>query len=294
MLTLVSALPATQGTGSYCDSSGCTYYARDFSAYYEGAFRLIHNPSHVYAFGNVTGDYPIPPNSKHYRYSPFFLLLIVPLLALSYHDALVAFDLVQFALLPLLAYVVYRIFVSIPTGGGRTVRRTWLGLLLLALFVVLLQPFVLPPSGFTYWSWSYWWQWAEGQARVLQTLFIALAVLFVQTKPRASGLFLTLSSFDPRMTLAALPLVVYLGWKGRSLGRFGIGLLVSSAVVYTPTLLYSGLAGQFYASILGHNPYTFFAYEWIPFLAIAFLTFAILSLDILAGGFPRRRQAVTA
>jgi hypothetical protein len=46
--------------------------ARDFSAYYIGAWRLIHNPTAIYYGGTQPGDYPIYPKPKAYKYLPSF------------------------------------------------------------------------------------------------------------------------------------------------------------------------------------------------------------------------------
>ena len=103
-LILIYAIPETKGIELYCDSSGCTYYARDFSAYYEGTWRLIHNPSTVYQHGNATSDYLISTTPKDFRYIPFFLIFIIPFLALDYHNALLTFNLIQFVLLPFITF----------------------------------------------------------------------------------------------------------------------------------------------------------------------------------------------
>lgn len=52
-------------------------FAADFSAYYQVAYRLIHNPSQIYNWGTLAGDYPIV-NSMGYKYMPSFLILILP------------------------------------------------------------------------------------------------------------------------------------------------------------------------------------------------------------------------
>jgi hypothetical protein len=78
--TLLFALPLTTGTQVFSDShAGCLTVARDFSAYYEAAYRFIFNPTQVYHEGNVSGDHPILPNPQNFSYSPFYLpLFIVP------------------------------------------------------------------------------------------------------------------------------------------------------------------------------------------------------------------------
>jgi len=80
--------------------------AKDFSAYYIGAWRLIHDPSKVYTRGLINdGEYQIYPQPQAYKYLPSFLMVVFPFLSLSYHDALIAFDAFQFMLLPLMAFL---------------------------------------------------------------------------------------------------------------------------------------------------------------------------------------------
>ena len=83
--------------------------ARDFSAYYIGEWRLFHNPTKIYAGGAYPGDYQILPQPQTFKYTPSFLILFAPFLALSYQNALTAFDIVQLALIPALAFFVYKI-----------------------------------------------------------------------------------------------------------------------------------------------------------------------------------------
>lgn len=84
--------------------------AKDFSAYYIGAWRLLHNPSQVYTRGLVSdGEPQIYPQPQGYMYTPSFLLFILPSLSLDYHDALAVFDGLQFALLPLMAFLIYKL-----------------------------------------------------------------------------------------------------------------------------------------------------------------------------------------
>ncbi len=82
--------------------------ARDFSAYYIGEWRLFHNPTKIYWGGAQPGDYQILPKPQTFKYTPSFLILFAPFLALSYQDALIAFDIVQLALIPALAFFVYK------------------------------------------------------------------------------------------------------------------------------------------------------------------------------------------
>ncbi|MDA4112217.1 MAG: hypothetical protein OK439_06725 [Thaumarchaeota archaeon] len=278
-LTLLSALPETTGTQPYCQAGGCITVARDFSAYYEGAHRFLYNPSQVYILGNVSGDTPILPNPQNYRYSPFFLpIFIVPLtLLFSYQNALRFFDLLQFLLLPLIAYLLYEIFLLF--SPKRVMDKRTAAFLSVALLFVLLQPLVFPLSNFTLWSWSYWRLWEQGQARVLQTLFLVLSFYLLLKKSKFSGLAFVLSSFDPRMSILALPLMVYLGLKLKNLRQLTLSTFLSFAVIYVPTFLYANLWQQFYDSIF-LNTISIYSYEWIPLLTVIFLTFGVVALDL--------------
>ena len=50
--------------------------ARDFSAYYIGAWRLVHNPSQIYSRVFQQGDYQITPRACDFKYPPSFLLIV--------------------------------------------------------------------------------------------------------------------------------------------------------------------------------------------------------------------------
>ena len=85
------------------------YLSRDFSAYYLGEWRLFHNPTEIYYPGPLPGDYQILPHPQAFKYAPSFLVLFTPILALNYQNALDAFDLLQVALIPVLAFFVYKL-----------------------------------------------------------------------------------------------------------------------------------------------------------------------------------------
>jgi hypothetical protein len=167
--------------------------AKDFSAYYIGAWRMLHNPSQVYTRGLVNdGEIQIYPQPQGYMYTPSFLLFILPFLSLDYHDGLVVFDAVQFALLPLMAFLLYNLL-----------SKRNLAVVIVVMAIVCL-PFPLPHWGpFA----SYFWQWAEGQAKVFETFLYLLAFyLGSRGKPYLSGITFGLAAFDPRFALLSLPL----------------------------------------------------------------------------------------
>jgi hypothetical protein len=278
-LTLLSALRSTSGTQELCEPSGCIMVARDFSAYYEGAYRFINNPSQVYHQGSVSGDYTIFPNPQYFRYSPFFLpLFIVPFVILfNYHNALIAFDSFQFALLPIIAYILFLIMKN-AYGKNMFLRKETFALFSVTLWFALLQPLVPSVSNLTFWSWSYWRLWVEGEARVLQTLLIVLTFYLILRDSKYSGLTFVLGSFDPRMSLISLPLIFYLCRKRRNLRKFALSTLVSFVGIYVPTLLYANLGTQFFSTIL-INDFAIYSYEWIPILTIISLAITIIYSD---------------
>ena len=70
-------------------------FARDFSAYYIGEWRLFHNPTQIYYGGLIRRDLLILPRAQTFKYTPSFLILFAPFFALSYANALAAFDMLQ-------------------------------------------------------------------------------------------------------------------------------------------------------------------------------------------------------
>src|ERR1700730_8262166 len=94
------------------DSGCCSNYplAKDFSAFYVGAWRLFRNPGEIYFHGYLNdGEIQILPQPEQFKYLPSFLLLVAPLLVLNYPQALVAFDIIQFLMLPLVGLLVYKL-----------------------------------------------------------------------------------------------------------------------------------------------------------------------------------------
>jgi hypothetical protein len=162
--TFVVAYPET-----YTPSPGITApginLAKDYSAYYIGAWRLWHNPSQIYHFGALDGAEPVtPPYPQAYKYLPSFLLIISPMLTLNYQQALLAFDIVQFMLLPAVAFFLYRLL-----------NTKHLAVVIAVSVLALLLPFPTANWGL---SPSYFWQWGEGQAKVLVTFLLLLSFYF--------------------------------------------------------------------------------------------------------------------
>lgn len=271
LLTFVAAYPETQRIDPGCCSDRSL--AKDFSAFYVGAWRLLFDPHNVYTPGAVNDGGPIiAPQPESYKYLPSFLLMVVPLLALAYQQALTAFDVFQFLLLLPIAWLVYKLV------GEK-------GLLVTALVavVVLLQPSPVP-----HWSLSatYYWQWAEGQSKVLETFFILLSFYLGKAgRPVLSGAILALSAFDPRFTLVALPL--FITYNRTSLkaasAACALALLLTNAALLLP-----GVGSGFVAMVLNSGLSTpLYYYALIPLLSVVALT--VVNLGEVVAAFRRPR-----
>ena len=168
LYTFAVAYPETYTISPGINTSG-TILAKDFSAYYMGAWRLWNNPAHIYNFGALNdGEPTILPHPEEYKYLPSFLLIITPFLSMNYQQALLAFDIAQFALLPVMAYILYKLLGNKP-----------LAVTFVVMIIALLLPFPTSKWGF---SLSYYWQWGEGQAKVFDHFPFAAQLLL--WKPR--------------------------------------------------------------------------------------------------------------
>jgi hypothetical protein len=263
LFTFIAAYPQTLTTAPLPGAWGNpTPLAKDFSAYYIGAWRLVHDPSQVFTLGFVNdGEPSIYPHPEPYKYLPSFLLLIAPLLLVSYQRALTIFDVFQLLLLPLIACMTYKL-----------VNKKGVAVTLIVSVLVLLQPSPLP-----HWSFSvtYYWQWAEGQAKVFETFLLLLSFYLGSIgKPRLSGVALALSAFDPRFAIVALPLFVMYN-KDKILAS--VTTLVGTLVVSNVMLLYPGLGAGFLAMSSGSGITTpLYPYALIPLLTV-------LSISVLNG-----------
>jgi hypothetical protein len=251
--TAIAAYPET-----YTPSPGITtngdLLAKDFSAYYVGAYRLWNTPAQIYSLGALGGSEPLtPPHPEAYKYLPNFLLVATPFLALPYQQALWAFDIIQFALLPLMAYLIYKLLDDKHPA---------------VIFAVLVVVLLLPFPG-TQWGLfpSYYWQWGEGQAKVFLTFLLLLSFYFgKQNKPVLSGLAFAFGFFDPRFGLLAIPLYVMYNrrhLKAAALSALGF-LGLSNAM-----LLYPGLGSAFLSMVFGAGLTTpLYYYALIPLLTL--------------------------
>jgi len=268
LVVFAAAYPETKAIDSGCCSN--RPLARDFSAYYIGAWRLFNDPGKVYTAGYVPdGEYQVLPQPEQYKYMPSFLFLVSPLLSLPYQTALSAFDLFQLLLLPLIALLVYELTKEKGLVAG----------VLVAAVALLL------PSPTAHWSLSaaYYWQWGEGQSKVLDTFLLLLSfVLGKVGRPYLSGIVFGIATYDPRFALISLPLyVMYNRTKLRSALISGIVTFVAS----NATLLVPGVGSGFLSMLTSSGLDTpwYYYYSLIPILTVASLT--LLNFDRIVSAF---------
>lgn len=270
LFTFTQAYPEIFRVDSGCCSTHLL--AKDFSAYYVGAWRLFHDTKNVYASGSLSDGGPsIYPMPESFKYLPSFLLIISPFLLLSYLNALVAFDIFQLLLLPIMAFMIYYLVRS--KGAAAT---------LVVAVVVLLQPSPVAQWGL---SASYYWQWAEGQAKVLETfLLIASFYLGAKAKPLLSGGVFGLAWYDPRFALISVPLfLVYNRRNLRGPASSAVVVVLASNFAF----LFPGVASGFVAMMLNSGVTTLpYYYSFIPLLTVACLS-AVNAKEI-KGLFHRR------
>jgi hypothetical protein len=184
--------------------------------------------------------------------------MVAPLLVLGYQQALTAFDVIQFLLLPLVALLVYKL-----------VGEKGLAVTVVVAVLVLLQPLPLP-----HWSISasYYWQWAEGQSKVLDTFLILLSLYLGKVRrPALSGVVLALSAFDVRFAVLALPLFV----MNRTSLRRALLALVGAFLVSNAMLLYPGIGYGFLTMLVTTGLTTpLYYYALIPLVTILSITAA--------------------
>jgi hypothetical protein len=275
LYTFMAAYPQTYMTTSGINASG-SVLAKDFSAYYMGAWRLWNNPAHIYNFGRLNdGEPAILPHPEEYKYLPSFLLIVSPLLSLNYQQALLVFDMVQFMLLPLMAYIIYKLL------DNKHVAVTYA-----VMVVALLLPFPSPNWGF---SLSYYWQWGEGQAKVFVTFLLLLSFYFgKKDMPIFSGIALAFGFFDPRFGLLALPLFIM--YNRKSLKAASVSATVS-LVASNLMLLYPGMASNFLNMVFSSAVTTpFYYYALIPFFSL--ISLIIVNFKELAATFGYKRISV--
>jgi len=253
LYTFIVAYPETYTITAGINNTG-TPLAKDFSAYYMGAWRLWNNPSHIYNFGILHDGEPIIlPHPEEYKYLPSFLLIVSPLLSLNYQQALLSFDIIQFMLLPLMAYLLYKLLENKP-----------LAVTIAVMIIALLLPFPTINQGL---SPSYYWQWGEGQAKVFLTFLLLLSFyLGSRGKPYLSGIALAFGFFDPRFGLLALPL--YIMYNRKNLKAASVSL-IGALALSNGMLLYPGMASNFLSMVFASAVTTpLYYYALIPFFTL--------------------------
>lgn len=259
-LNLLTFLPAFAQI-SVIDSGCCSNHplAKDFSAFYIGAWRLFHDPVQVYTHGNVSdGEPPIFPQPEQYKYLPSYLLLVSPILLFPYPEAMVIYDIFQFLLLPLIGITVY--YLTREKGWGITIIAETLALLL---------PAAAPGWGF---SVAYFWQWKEAQSKVIETMLLTLSFYAGMTrKPRWSGISLGLAFYDPRFALISIPL--FLSYN-RTRSKTAVSSMIATVVLSNLALFYPGLGPAFLSMVVSTGASTaLYPYAIIPLAEVVFLSF---------------------
>ena len=253
LYTFVAAYPETLTLDRGISTTG-TIVAKDFSAYYMAAWRLWNNPAHIYTWGPLADGEPfIMPAPETYKYLPSFLFVVSPFLALNYQDALLVFDIVQFLLLPVMAYMLYKLL-----------DNKHLAITFAVTAIALLMPFPTAQWGF---SPSYYWQWGEGQAKVFITFLLLLSFYLGKIgKPYLSGIAFAFGFFDPRFGLLAIPL--YIMYNRPNIKKATISA-IASLVASNAVLLYPGLGSSFLIMVFDSAMTTpLYYYSLIPFLTL--------------------------
>ena len=255
-VTFIAAYPQTFNPLS-------STFAADFSAYYIGEWRFFHNPTKIYEAGDYPpGDYVILPKPQSFMYTPSFLIFFAPFLSLSYQNALTVFDILQFVSVFASAFFVYRIVKdkNLVLGCAAAVAV----LLLPIPGGLSLDPQALFPG--------YYWGYALANAHVIQTALIVGALYFGFTKkPWVSAFLLAVSLFDPRVTLLALPLLIW--YNRQKLLKFATASVAFVAALNLPFFFYYDIGFTFLQKrAIGHIIVQMYAYDWLPICAVAALT----------------------
>jgi hypothetical protein len=238
-------------------------YAADFSAYYIGEWRLFNNPTTIYYSGDyIPGDYVITPKPQTFMYTPSFLVFFAPFITLNYQEALTVFNFIQLISIFAIALLLYKLLENKD-------------LIIACIAAVIILLFPIPDInyfGLQYIFQSYYWGYALANAHVIQTALIVGAIYFSYTKkPWLSALVLAVSSFDPRVTLLALPILL---WYNRgSLRKFIAGTALFIAAFNLPFFFYNNIGFTFIQKrVSGDTIGAIYAYDWLPLVAVATLT----------------------
>ena len=253
LLTFIAAYPEIYNPTQHITNTA-TNLAKDFSAYYVGMWKLWNEPSQIYSFNSSNSNQPLtPPHAQAYKYLPSFLMVISPLLLFRYQDALLAFDVVQFLLLPAIAFMIYWLL-----SGKRCV------IILSVMVIALLLPFPAPNGSL---SLSYYWQWGEGQSKVFLIFLLLLSFYLGKSgKPLLSGIVFAFGFFDVRFGLLALPLFVMYNRQNIKFSSISavVTLALSNFVLLIPSIG-NGFLGMVFNSGITTPLYY---YSLIPFLTL--------------------------
>jgi len=259
--------------------------ARDFSAYYIGEYRLFHNPTNIYFDGVQPGDYQIVSQPQTFKYTPSFLILLAPFLALDYLSALTIFDFLQFALIPILAFMVYKIVKD---------KNYILGAIAAA--IILIQPLPTPSMNqppaplinlglfsVNYQSFapSYYCGYLFVNAHILQTVLLigALYLGFIK-KPWLSALLFAFGLLDPRAAIVALPLLFW--YNRQEIHQFITAATIFVLATNLPFFFYYDIGLTFLRTeVNGYVILQSYAYDWIPIYGVVALTVVEITTIVL-------------
>ncbi len=250
--------------------------ARDFSAYYTGAYRLLHNPTKIYVDGVQLGDYPILPQPQPFKYAPSSLILFAPFLTLNYLNALTVFDVLQLALIPALALFVYKLVKE---------KNIFLGAIVAT--IILIQPLPTPSVNYppspliNFWifninsqsfSQSYFCGYVYVNAHILQAVLLIGALYFgFVRKPWLSALFFAFGLLDPRAAIIAIPLLLW--YNRQEIRKFVTGTIIFVLATTLPFFFYYNIGLTFlHMALRGNIISQWYAYDFIPIYGVAALT----------------------
>jgi hypothetical protein len=264
--------------------------ARDFSAYYIGAWRLFHNPTQIYSGMAQPGDYQILPQAQTFKYTPSSLMLFAPFLSLSYPNAMITFSFLQFALLPLLAFFVYKLTKDKNPIIGSIVT-----------VIILIEPLPVPPifsstTGLLNYGTvglnvlslapSYFIGYVVVNAHILQTILLVGAFYFASIKkPWISALLFAFSAFDPRASIFALPLLLW--YNRQKIIQFISGSAIFLAVINLPFFFYYNIGLTFlFNGTSGDIASQMYSYDWLPLYAVM----ALIIMEIVSHGSSKNAE----
>jgi hypothetical protein len=172
---------------------------------------------------------------------------------LDYQQALLAFNVIQFLLLPAIAYILFVLL------GSKNLAVTFA-----VMTIALLLPFPTVNWGM---SPSYYWQWGEGQAKVFVTLLLLVSFYFAsKNRPILSGIAFAAGFFDVRFGLLAIPL--YIMYNRKNL-KVAIISAISALTLSNLMLLYPGMGLGFVSMVFGSGITTpMYYYAFVPFLTL--------------------------